>query len=538
MKPTNILLTLRKTQFPPMKRLLLAFMLFFGCATASVAQSSYENPIIPGFYPDPSICRVGEDYFLVNSSFHYFPAVPLWHSKDLVHWTQIGNVLDRDSQVNLSGAMRYSGIYAPTIRYDESDGTFYMVTTNITNGGNFFVTTKDPRHGWSEPVFLQQQGIDPSFYFERGTCYMLSNPDNCICLCTVDTKTGKQLTPSRPLWKGTGGRYPEAPHIFKKDGWYYLLISEGGTEYGHMVTIARSRDIYGPYESNPANPILTHRDMVTQSSPIQATGHADLVRSPNGSWWMVCLGIRPQDGQNHLLGRETFLAPVRWEKGAWPIVNETGTISLKMTARLPAWHPTAPETAEQRFFSAPLSPEWVYVRNPERENYQCRDGRLALHGTDATLDATRKSPTMVLRRQRKINCEVNASLELCDAVRGDEAGVCVFLDADKHYDIFLREDGQTRSVVLRYRLDHLTHIEKEAQVPSDAKIRLCVRCSNDSYSFLYSIEQDGPLVHMGTMGARYLSEEVQGGFTGCMFGLYCVSAARKAVAEFDSFAIK
>lgn len=520
-----------------MKRILFAFLLVFLAVSASFAQQRYENPIIPGFYPDPSICRVGDDYFIVNSTFHYFPAVPLWHSKDLVHWTQIRNVLDRESQVNLSGAMRWSGIYAPTIRYDESDGTYYMVTTNVTNGGNFFVTTKDPWGGWSEPVFLQQQGIDPSFYFENGICYMLSNPDNCIHLCTVDKKTGKQLSPSRPLWKGTGGRYPEAPHIFKKDGWYYLLISEGGTEYGHMVTIARSRDIYGPYKANPANPILTHRDMVTQSSPIQATGHADMVQAPDGSWWMVCLGIRPQDGQNHLLGRETFLAPVRWEKGKWPVVNETGTISLKMSANLPFWNPMVPEATKILFSSAPLGPEWVYVRNPQMENYENRDGTLVLHGTDATLDATEKSPTMVLRRQRDINCEVNASLMLSAAESGDEAGLSVFLDACKHYDVFVRENGDSRSVVLRYRLDYLTHIEKEAEIPSDSKVRFCIRCGNDSYSFFYSIGEETSFVHLGTMGARYLSEEVQGGFTGCMFGLYCISAGGTAVAGFDSFDI-
>lgn len=518
-----------------MKKLLSTLLLCIGAIPALNAQTEYRNPIIPGCYPDPSICRVGDSYFLVNSTFHYFPAVPLWHSKDLVHWEQIGNVLDRDSQVNLSGTMRSSGIYAPTIRYDESDGTFYMVTTNITNGGNFFVTTKDPRKGWSEPVFLQQQGIDPSFYFEKGTCYMLSNPDNCICLCTVDKKTGKQLTPSRPLWKGTGGRYPEAPHLIRKDGWYYLLISEGGTEYGHMVTIARSRDIYGPYEANPGNPILTHRDMSAQNNPIQATGHADMVQAPDGSWWMVCLGIRPQTGQNHLLGRETLLAPVRWEKGGWPIVNESGTISLEMKANLPSWHPTEPEAARQVFSSRPLGPEWVYVRNPQRDKYENRTNALALHGTDATLDATEKSPTMVLRRQRSINCDISTTLALSDAQAGDEAGLCVFLDAGKHYDIFLRENGGSRSLVLRYRLDYLTHTEKEVEIPEDAKVRLCIHCTADSYSFSYSLGEDGEPAYMGTMGARYLSEEVNGGFTGCLFGLYCISARETAVAEFESF---
>ena len=523
---------------PLMKKTLVTALLIALTLTGANAQNTYKNPIIQGFYPDPSICRVENDYFIVNSSFHYFPAVPLWHSKDLVHWEQVGNVLDRASQVSLSGAMRGGGIYAPTIRYDESDGTYYMITTNTTNGGNFFVTTKDPWKGWSEPLFLEQGGIDPSLYFENGTCYMLSNPDGCIYLCTIDTKTGKRLTPSRPLWKGTGGRYPEAPHIFHKDGWYYLLISEGGTEYGHMVTIARSRDIYGPYESNPANPILTHRDMSGQANPIQATGHADMVQAPDGSWWMVCLGIRPQTGQNHLLGRETFLAPVSWEKGGWPVVNGTGTIDLEMEAQLPAWHPVETTPSKYRFSSEPLGPEWVYVRNPQLENYESRPDGLVLHGTEATLDATEQSPTMVLRRQCDINCDVTAALRLNNAGEGDEAGVCVFLDAEKHYDIFLRKNGKSRSLVLRYRLDYLTHIEKEVSVPTNSEVHLRISCTNDAYAFSYSTDGGRNFVPVGTMGSRYLSEEVQGGFTGCLFGLYCTSAKRTAAAKFTSFEIR
>ena len=229
-------------------------------AAASVTQG-YVNPVIPGFYPDPSVCRVGDDYYLVNSSFQYFPGVPLFHSKDLIHWDQIGNVLDRESQLPLKGASAWLGIYAPTIRYN--DGTYYMITTNVGNGdngrGNFFVTATGPAGPWSDPIWLDQGGIDPSLLFDEGKTYFVSNPDGAIWLCEIDAATGRQLTESRRIWEGTGGRHPEAPHIYKKDGWYYLMIAEGGTEMGHMVTIARSRDIYGPYEANPAIPILYHQ---------------------------------------------------------------------------------------------------------------------------------------------------------------------------------------------------------------------------------------------------------------------------------------
>lgn len=186
----------------------------------------YENPVIPGYHPDPSVCRVGDDFYLVNSSFQYFPGVPLYHSKDLVHWTQIGHCLTRPSQLPLDKASTWGGIYAPTIRYN--DGVFYMITTNVTSKGNFLVHATDPRGPWSEPVWLKQGGIDPSLYFEDGKCYLVSNPDVGIFLCEIDPMTGEQLTPSKRIWNGTGGRHPEGPHIYKKDGWYYLLISEGG----------------------------------------------------------------------------------------------------------------------------------------------------------------------------------------------------------------------------------------------------------------------------------------------------------------------
>ena len=242
-----------------------------------------------------------------------------------------------------------------TIRYN--DGTFYMITTNVSDKGNFLVHTTDPRGEWSEPVWLKQGGIDPSLYFEDGKCYLVSNPGVGIYLCEINPKTGEQLNESKRIWNGTGGRHPEGPHIYKKDGWYYLLISEGGTEYGHKVTIARSRDIDGPYEENPANPILTHINKNAQNSPIQGTGHADLIQAPDGSWWMVCLAFRPQSGSHHLLGRETYLAPVRWDKNAWPVVNGDGTIALQMDV------PTTATSLAPSLPTAPIQKRQIRSRN-------------------------------------------------------------------------------------------------------------------------------------------------------------------------------
>ncbi|HEY3390378.1 MAG TPA: glycoside hydrolase family 43 protein, partial [Prolixibacteraceae bacterium] len=243
--------------------LLLCFVFVLICnPLTGSAQTTYRNPVIPGFHPDPSVCRVGDDYYLVTSTFEYFPGVPVFHSKDLVNWEQIGHCLTRDSQLPLQKCGASGGIYAPTIRYH--DGLFYMVVTNVSGGGNFFVTAKDPAGEWSEPLWINQGGIDPTiFWDEDGKAYFMSTGHHFdtgkqregIAISEIDLKTGKRITEPIPVWLGTGGRYPEAPHIYKKDGYYYLLIAEGGTEYGHKVTISRSRNIYGPYESAPGNPI-------------------------------------------------------------------------------------------------------------------------------------------------------------------------------------------------------------------------------------------------------------------------------------------
>lgn len=492
----------------------------------------YRNPVIPGFHPDPSVCRVGEDYYLVNSSFQFFPGVPLFHSKDLVHWEQIGNCLDRPSQVKLTGAQSWGGIYAPTIRYHE--GTFYMITTNVSDRGNFLVHTTDPRKEWSEPVWLQQGGIDPSLYFEEDKCYMVSNPDVGIHLCEINPLTGEQLTPSVRIWEGMGGRHPEGPHIYRKDGWYYLLISEGGTEYAHRITIARSRNIYGPYSGNPANPILTHMNRNAQDNPIQGTGHADLVEAADGSWWMVCLAFRPQSGSHHLLGRETFLAPVRWDKGAWPVVNGDGTIALQMEVPvLPQSTPPAP-SVRTRFDQPSLPAEWVYLQNPSPDNYLLTGKALRLKGTSASLDQSAVSPTFVARRQEHINFTAVTSLSLEDAMPGDEAGLSLFRETHSHYDFFLRQETDGQSIVLRYRLGALLHTEV---IPAKKKkVQLRITGTPDMYRFEYST--DGKQFHQaGAMDTRYISTETTGGFTGTVIGLYATSATESSgcYGEFSWF---
>lgn len=495
------------------------------------AQEGYKNPIIPGFHPDPSVCKAPDGYYLVNSSFQYFPGVPIFHSKDLVNWEQVGNCLTRESQVRLKGAGTRGGIYAPTIRYHE--GTYYMITTNVNNRGNFLVYTDNPRGEWSDPVWIEQKGIDPSLYFEDGKCYLVSNPGGYITLCEIEPKSGKQLSPSKKIWAGTGGRYPEGPHIYKKDGWYYLLISEGGTEMGHCVTIARSRYIDGPYDPNPANPILSHARQVGQSNPIQGTGHADLVEAEDGSWWMVCLAFRVMADKHHTLGRETFLAPVRWDKEAWPVVNGNGTIGLDMKVPTLPLHEVATRPEVTDFEEDKLGPEWIHLQNPVAANYELKDGALVLKASTVGLDKL-GNPTFAAVRQEHFDVDVATGVELLKARKGDEAGLTVYMEYHSHYDLFVRQDeGRKQTVVLRYRLGELEHVEKELELPSGAGVELQVKADMGFYHFGCTV--DGVYHDMGRMNTRYLSTETAGGFTGVVLGLYAVAAeeASEACGKFD-----
>ena len=508
-----------------------------------------KNPILTGFYPDPSICRVGEDFYLVTSSFAYAPGVPLFHSRDLAHWEQIGNILQRKEQLAVGGEEISRGIYAPTIRYHK--GIYYMITTNVSYGGNFIVTAEHPEGPWSDPCYLGEEaaGIDPSLFFdEDGKCYYCGtrpNPEGVryngdweIWVQELDLNTMKLTGESMTIWKGAVKDciWPEGPHIYKKDGWYYLLISEGGTEYGHKVTIARSRDIDGPYEENPANPILTHINKNAQNSPIQGTGHADLIQAPDGSWWMVCLAFRPQSGSHHLLGRETYLAPVRWDKNAWPVVNGDGTIALQMDVPTLPQHPLAPKPARTDFKNGKLGPEWVHIRNYHPENYTFASGNLRLKATPVNLNNGKGSPTFAGRRQEHIDFTATTSMQLKKAASGDEAGLTVYMFESSHYDLLVKQlaDGK-QAVVLRYQLNELTHTEKGVILPQ-GKVQLRVKGSNEIYSFEYATNGKD-FKELGRMNTRYISTETAGGFTGIMLGLYAVSGSQtsKAYADFEYF---
>ena len=493
------------------------------------------NPVIRGYHPDPSICRVGEDYYLVVSSFEYFPGVPIFHSRDLVNWRPIGHCLTRDSQLDLAGVGCSAGIYAPTIRHH--NGTFYMVTTNVGKTGNFYVTATDPAGPWSEPVKVAQRGIDPSILFDDdGKVYFTSSQNQ---QSEIDITTGKLLTEPVKTWPGTGGNDLESPHLYKINGWYYLLCAEGGTHHGHMVTIARSRSPWGPFEACPHNPILTNRHLPGHN--VQATGHADLIQSHDGSWWLVCLAIRPYKAwfpSVHRLGRETFLAPVEWTADGWPVVNGTGTLNLEVKAPALAPHPWPAAPVRDDFDAPALSFAWEHLRNPHPEHYDLasRPGWLRLKGGAETLN-DRASPACALRRQTEYACHVETLLEFVPQNDNEEAGLTVLMNNTHHYDFLVsRTPSGGRQVTLRLRIGDMFIPRGQYSLPSAGPLRLIIESDPATYTFLFATGSDEPVL-VGTGLSRFLSTEIAGGFTGVMIGPYATGngATSSPPADFDWF---
>ncbi|MGO8862579.1 MAG: glycoside hydrolase family 43 protein [Acidimicrobiales bacterium] len=473
---------------------------------------TFLNPVIPGFHPDPSACRVGDDYYLVTSTFTYFPGVPIFHSKNLIDWVQIGNVLDRRGQLDLSLTKTWSsfGIFAPTIRFH--DGRFWMITTNVEEGmsNTFFVTTTDPAGAWSDPIRVNVPGADPDLAWDGArNCWVHFSGAHGIARCRINDTTGEVLENPTPTWSGTGLQYPEAPHLYQRGDVWYLLMSEGGTRSGHSVSIARGPSPAGPWEGCPANPILSHR---STDRPIQNTGHADLVDAADGSSWLLLLGVRPKGISPgfHVLGRETFLVPVEWVDG-WPIVGE---LKLEMNQRPPG--PNEPVTLSGRdYFDSPsLHPRWMAIRRPPEEvaSLNARPGWLTLSGTDASMDSL--EPVFVGRRQQHQRCRFKACV---DAGTSTEADLAVYMDENSHYRISVTPER----VVAQVRIGPADVVVGEAERASGSVVLAietgphihgpdCVRLGTE--------DPQGTLRILAELDGRYLSTEVTGGFTGRIMG--------------------
>lgn len=491
---------------------------------------TYNNPVIPGFFSDPSVCRVGEDYYLVNSTFEYFPGVPVFHSKDLVNWEMIGYCIDRPTQLP-----KGLNIFATTIRYNK--GTFYMITTNIGAGGNFYVTATNPEGPWSEPIWIEAQGIDPDLFFDDdGKAYVISST---FFLFEIDLKTGKFLSEGKKLWNGTGGRYPEGPHIYKKDGFYYLMIAEGGTEEAHSETIARSKNIWGPYDPNPSNPILAHCNAAGQGNPIQGVGHADIVNAHDGTWWIVFHGYRTVGGgTHHTLGRETCLAPVDWPKNGWPVVNGNGTATVNMTCPTLPLKPFTAGSAMTDFDGEKLGLEWNYLRYPLTESYSLseRKGFLRLRGTEQTIEG-RKSPTFTGRRVQDMAFTATTLVEFDPKKSNEEAGITL-LNNGSHFDILIKLSGGKRVVLSRLRFGSVVYESAEA-VLKPGPVMLMIKGDRSAFAFLY-YQGNGEPKEIQKVEPRYLSSETVGGFTGVYVGLYTTGngKASTANADYDWFEYK
>ena len=502
----------------------------------------YTNPVIKGFYPDPSVCFANGKYYLASSSFQYFPGVPIFESDDLINWRQIGYAITRSSQVKLDGVPSSGGIFAPTIRFHE--GRFYMITNNNSANENYYIYTDDIYGDWSEPVVVEQDGIDPSLLFDEGHVYFISNGSDAdgkgvINQCEIDVTSGRKLTDTRPIWQGTGGRYLESPHMYHIGDWYYLMAAEGGTEYGHMVTCARSRSVWGPFESCPGNPVLTNRNKAPYI--IQGIGHGDLIEREDGEWFLVTLGFR----QIHLwypfhhLGREVFLTPVKFGEDGWFTAGVDGTTdeSYEIQACDGAKVEKSTEVNQDSkrvgtltFANMDWNIDWCYMRIPVYDNYVLEKDRAVLKGSPVTLYEA-KSPTFIALRQRDFDMELSIKVRLYAVDESEsEGGITIYQTENEHYDLFVAKTDTGYAAVLRLNLGGIKHIESICSLESD-EAHFIIRADAMGYHFF--VETDDEKVELGYGKSQFLSSEVCGGFTGVMIGLYAVGECKTEFCDFN-----
>lgn len=482
------------------------------------------NPILPGFYPDPSICAVGDDFYLVNSTFAYFPGIPIMHSKDLAHWEQIGNACDRESQLPLGDTGHSRGLFAPTIRYHE--GTFYIICTNVSYGGNFIITAQNPAGPWSEPHYIEgADGIDPSLFFdEDGTCYYIGthpNPAGCqydgdwyIWIQELDIENMKLVGEVHNVWNGAMRNiiWPEGPHLYKIGEYYYIMHAEGGTGPDHAVTVCRSKNVYGPYENNFCNPILTHRHL-GRKYPICYVGHADLVKTINDEWYMVMLAVRPLEGYT-TMGRETFLARVEWEND-WPVVNPgVGRLTDTVEINLPKWTAYTAESNEYVFSTmGQLPPEFMVLRNADKSHYSLEKGKGLLMLFDTHTLKEQASPSYLALRQKHHHFIAKALLDVSNLSEDKRAGIAYV--QNNLYNLRVEVNGKMAEVILCEKGTDRRVISMPLQGSNPLEVSLEV----DGLSAAVIIEgQKSPEVDI-----RTLSTEAAGGFTGCTVGLYAVA---------------
>lgn len=519
------------------------------CSTPQ-PEKEFTNPILAGFYPDPSICRAGDDYYLVASSFAYFPGLPLLHSTDLVHWEQIGHVLDRPEQLNLDGHGVSRGLFAPAIQYHE--GKFYVVCTLIDTGGNFVVTADNPKGPWSNPVWIPEvTGIDPSLYFEGNKAYIVYNsvaPDDqplysghrTLRMYEFDAQSlrvkgdevllvnGGVDLEQKPVWI-------EAPHIFKKDNFYYLIAAEGGTAYNHSEVVFRSDSVTGPYVPYNKNPILTQRHLDrSRPYPVTTTGHADFVQTPAGEWWAVFLGCRPYEGDHFNIGRETFMAPVRWIDDGWPVINPDHE-TVQYTYPVPKTNQASGISGESfsgnytyhdDFDQDQLAFRWMFLRTPRTTWHHLEAGKFAMKVRPETCMG-KDNPSFLGFRQAHHTGEASVSLAFNATSENEKAGLAVFQN-EHHFYYLCQSVRNGKPVVELYQATpgDSMQVVVSREIPAADELMLKIESKDTAYSFSYATRMDEWINLESDLDARFLSTQTAGGFVGCVYALYATSQGK------------
>ncbi|MCQ2519307.1 MAG: glycoside hydrolase family 43 protein [Lachnospiraceae bacterium] len=514
-----------------------------------------ENPLLSGFYPDPSACVVNDDIYIVNSSFAYFPGLPVMHSKDLAHWEQIGNVMDRESQLPLEGAPHSNGLFAPTIRYN--DGTFYVICTNVSFGGNYIVTAEDPEGPWSEPHYIDgADGIDPSLFFDTdGKCYYIGthpNPDGCrydgdwfIYIQEIDIESFKLIGEPKNVWNGAmrGVHWPEGPHLYKINDYYYIIHAEGGTGPEHAISVARSKDVFGPYENNFCNPIFTHRHL-GKRYPIKYVGHGDLFQTVNGEWYMVMLAVRPTN-EFTTMGRETFLARVIWEND-WPVVNAgLGILSEQLKVNLDEYEVVEPVTSlpnvnkDYDFKKMSMfGPEWMALRKSYERfaTFEKGEGLFLEAGTDNLTELA--TPSYVCIRQDSHCFEAKATFLTDNLYMGVRAGLA-YVQNDKYQLRFEISECIGQVILVKNGVEEVWAEEKITDSPASIILKVDgVKAS----CFVVTKHGVDPVIR--NLDISDLSTEVAGGFVGCTVGIFATDgvdrdeAVKVQFTEFNYHRIK
>ena len=529
-------------------RMCLALLLLIFSFNVS-AQKTFKNPILPGFHPDPSICRVENDYYMVTSSFEWFPGLPIFHSKDLVNWEQIGHVLDRPSQLQMKDGLKASnGLWAPTIRYHQ--GTYYVICTATGCGGNFFVTADSPEGPYSEPIFIKDApGIDPSLFFDdNGKAYVVHNDapakanerysgHRVIKIWDYDVENDKVVPGTdriivnggvnieeKPIWI-------EAPHIYKKDGRYYLMCAEGGTGGWHSEVIFVSDHPKGPYLPANNNPILTQRYFpANRADKVDWAGHADLVEGPDGKYYGVFLGIRPNEKNRVNTGRETFILPVDWS-GIFPVF-ENGLIPMKPTLKMPSgvenqtgkngYLPSGNFVFKDDFSDKTLDFRWIGLRGPREDFVDMTDKGLRIIPFTSNINEVKPTSTLFYRQQHN-QFTAAATMEYKPKNEKDFAGITCYQNERYHYVFGITKKGKDYYLMLQRTEKGQASVLGEMKIETEKPVTLQVTANGDGYRFNYSIDGKSFLNLGGTVSGDILSTNEAGGFTGAMIGLYATS---------------